>query len=124
MSELKNGANQFKAFADPTRLRILSLLERGELCVCHIVDVLGEGQPKVSRHLGILRRAGLVTARVEGPWRHYALPPHATGLTQTLIHCVHTCLQEIEELQADLRRLEEVRPDLACCAKAGRTSSK
>ncbi len=119
MSELKSGAEQFKAFADPTRLRILSLLERGELCVCHIVDVLGEGQPKVSRHLAILRHAGLVTARVEGPWRHYALPAGASGLTATLLHCVHTCLQEIDELQADLRRLEKVRPDLACGAQVG-----
>ena len=50
----------FRAFADPTRLRILNLLVEGEVCVCDLCGVLGEIQPKISRHLAYLRRAGLV----------------------------------------------------------------
>ena len=65
----------FRAFSDRTRLRILHLLLPGELCVCHIVDVLDLSQPKVSRHLAYLRRTGLVLARKEGLWNYYRLAP-------------------------------------------------
>jgi ArsR family transcriptional regulator, arsenate/arsenite/antimonite-responsive transcriptional repressor len=61
----------FKALADKTRLRILALLGRNEVCVCHIHDSLGLPQPTVSRHLGYLRRAGLVDVRRDGVWMHY-----------------------------------------------------
>lgn len=61
----------FKALADRTRLRILGLLAAGEVCVCDLHDSLGEPQPKVSRHLAYLRRAGLVSARKDGLWVHY-----------------------------------------------------
>ncbi len=60
----------FRAFADPTRLRLLNLLLERELCVCDLCAVLDEIQPKVSRHLAYLRRAGLVTVRSDGNWKH------------------------------------------------------
>ena len=63
----------FKALGDSTRLRILGLLLAGEVCVCHIHESLKIPQPKASRHLAYLRRAGLVTARREGLWMHYRL---------------------------------------------------
>src|SRR5438270_13844394 len=63
----------FRALADPTRLRILNLVADQEICVCFFVDVLGEGQPKISRHLAYLRAAGIVEARREGKWMHYKL---------------------------------------------------
>lgn len=63
----------FRALADRTRLRILNLLARGELCVCYFVALLDETQPKISRHLAYLRRAGVVRARREGKWVHYSL---------------------------------------------------
>lgn len=63
----------FQALADRTRLRILGLLAEGELCVCYFVEILGEPQPKISRHLAYLRRAGLVSARREGKWMHYRI---------------------------------------------------
>ena len=63
----------FKALADETRLRILNLIRHRELCVCQIVDVLGLGQSKVSRHLAHLRNAGLVSDRREGLWMHYSM---------------------------------------------------
>lgn len=63
----------FRALADRTRLRLLSLMSRREICVCYFVEVLKMHQPKISRHLAYLRRAGLVTARREGKWMHYRL---------------------------------------------------
>jgi ArsR family transcriptional regulator, arsenate/arsenite/antimonite-responsive transcriptional repressor len=61
----------FKALSDETRLRILKLLEDGELCVCDIVAALDMVQPKVSFHLKILKDAGLLMDRKQGKWVHY-----------------------------------------------------
>ena len=63
----------FKALADPTRLRLIHLLGDEEVCVCSCVETLKTNQPKVSRHLAYLRRAGLVATRREGKWSHYRL---------------------------------------------------
>src|ERR1700683_469010 len=63
----------FRALADPTRLRLLNLISNREICVCYFVEILGLSQPKISRHLAYLRRAGIVTARREGKWMHYRL---------------------------------------------------
>ncbi len=63
----------FKALADETRLRILKLLDQGELCVCDIVAALDMVQPKVSFHLRILKEAGLIKDRKQGRWIHYRL---------------------------------------------------
>jgi ArsR family transcriptional regulator len=63
----------FKALSEETRLRILKLLERGELCVCDIVAALDMVQPKVSFHLGVLKEAGLIRDRKQGRWIHYSL---------------------------------------------------
>jgi ArsR family transcriptional regulator len=108
----------FRAFADATRLRILHLLTSGELCVCDLVDVLRLPQPKVSRHLAYLRRAGLVLARREGFWTHYRLAPAAGALQKKLLECLGCCLGGLPELAADARKLRARRPDRAvagCC---------
>jgi ArsR family transcriptional regulator len=63
----------FSALADGTRLRLLNLMRDGEICVCFFVEVIGTNQPKISRHLAYLRRAGLVAARRDGKWMHYRL---------------------------------------------------
>jgi ArsR family transcriptional regulator len=63
--------NIFKALSDETRLRILKLLEKGELCVCDIVAALDMIQPKVSFHLGVLKDASLIKDRRQGKWIHY-----------------------------------------------------
>src|SRR5512141_1139481 len=63
----------FAALADRTRLRLLNLMSRGEVCVCFFVEVLDEPQPKISRHLAYLRHAGLVQARRDGKWIHYGI---------------------------------------------------
>jgi len=63
--------NIFKALSDETRLRILKLLEHGELCVCDLFSALDMVQPKVSFHLSVLKDAGLIVDRKEGRWVHY-----------------------------------------------------
>jgi ArsR family transcriptional regulator, arsenate/arsenite/antimonite-responsive transcriptional repressor len=63
----------FKALSDETRLRILKLLEGGELCVCHLVAAFDMAQPKISFHLKTLKAADLVRDRREGKWMHYRL---------------------------------------------------
>src|SRR6266513_1054100 len=67
----------FKALADRTRLRLISLIGDSEVCVSFFVAILKTSQPKISRHLAYLRRAGIVAARREGKWMHYRLaaPP-------------------------------------------------
>jgi ArsR family transcriptional regulator len=114
-SALRTTPDLFRAFADPTRLRLLNLLLEGELCVCELCDVLDEIQPKVSRHLAYLRRAGLVTVRQEGKWKYYAVRRRPTGLCRTLLDCVRTCLREMDVLEDDLSRLRKVRTRKGCC---------
>ena len=101
----------FKALADRTRLRLLSLMGDDEVCVCYFVEVLKTNQPKISRHLAYLRRAGLVAARREGKWMHYrvAVPPaeHAARIFTE----VRAWLREDREMQRDRERMRQV-----CCA--------
>jgi ArsR family transcriptional regulator, arsenate/arsenite/antimonite-responsive transcriptional repressor len=91
----------FKGFADPTRLRILSLLAAGELCVCDIVEILELPQPTISRHLAYLRRTGLVEVTREAKFAHYRLAEPAHDVHQTLISCVRTCFTGIDSLEAE-----------------------
>lgn len=70
---MKELATIFKALSDETRLRIIKLLEGGELCVCDMVAACDMSQPKVSFHLGVLKTAGLVKDRKEGKWMHYRI---------------------------------------------------
>ncbi len=105
----------FGAFANPTRLRILNLLlAEKEICVCDLCEVLGLLQPKVSRHLAILRDAGLVEVRTDGRWKFYALASPPTPLHRTLVRCVGSCLGDFEELAADRARLGGLETRLRC----------
>jgi ArsR family transcriptional regulator, arsenate/arsenite/antimonite-responsive transcriptional repressor len=101
----------FRAFADPTRLRIVNLLLRGELCVCDIVRVLDVAQPTASRHLAYLRRAGLVEARRDGLWMYYKLAAPQTEFHQRLIDCLGCCYQGVPQLAKDVKQLNRKR----CC---------
>jgi ArsR family transcriptional regulator len=101
----------FQALGDNTRLRLLNLMGDQEICVCYFVEILGQPQPKISRHLAYLRSAGIVAARREGKWMHYriVMPPHigaAQVLRQTL-----AWMGEDRAMQADRARLSR-----ACCA--------
>src|SRR5260370_27922556 len=75
----------FRALADRTRLRLLNLMADGEVCVCFFVEVLGTNQPKISRHLAYLRRAGIVAARREGTWMHYRIVTPADPCAANLL---------------------------------------
>jgi ArsR family transcriptional regulator, arsenate/arsenite/antimonite-responsive transcriptional repressor len=101
----------FRVLADPTRLRLLNLIAGREICVCYFVQILGISQPKISRHLAYLRRAGIVAARRQGRWMHYRLvtPPDAVAasiLKETLKH-----LRERPDMQRDFAKLGS-----ACCS--------
>jgi len=100
----------FRACSDKTRLRILNLLRGGELCVCHIVDVLGVPQPTASRHLAYLRRAKLVLVRKEGRWSHYRLTPARTAFQQRLLECVQAI--DLPEFVSDRKQVASFR---RCC---------
>lgn len=105
---MKQEAAVFKVLADPIRLRMMTLLaQTGELCVCQIVDALHEPQFKISRHLGELRKAGLVSARRQGTWMHYQLSPAATMLQQSLHIFFRDCLKNHPQAKEDLKRLGE-----------------
>ena len=105
----------FRAFSDRTRLRILHLLQAGELCVGDIVDILEVPQPKVSRHLAYLRKAGLVLSRKDGLWSFYTLAAASTPFHQNLIDCLATCFREVPEIKADKARGERIRAAGGCC---------
>jgi ArsR family transcriptional regulator len=95
----------FRALSDRTRLRILNLLQGGELCVCHLVAVLDVPQPTASRHLAYLRRAALVVARKEGLWMHYRLAPARSKSHKTLLECLAQYFQEESVFAKDNQRL-------------------
>ena len=112
-----NSPALFGAFADPTRLRVLSLLlAEKELCVCDLCAALEEIQPKVSRHLAVLRRVGLVEARGDGRWKYYSLARPRTPLHRTLLRCVGSCLAELDELAEDRARLGSLALRVRCRA--------
>lgn len=93
----------FKGFADPTRIRILSILAAGELCVCDIVELLALPQPAVSRHLGYLRRSGLVEVTRERKFAHYRLAVPRSAVHRNLIDCVRSCFTGIATLDEERR---------------------
>lgn len=101
----------FSALADETRLRLLNLMRGREVCVCYFVEILGESQPKISRHLAYLRRAGLVTARREGKWMHYRMERPRDEAVGSVLEAALEAVAADRRMQADVARL-----DKACCA--------
>jgi ArsR family transcriptional regulator, arsenate/arsenite/antimonite-responsive transcriptional repressor len=101
----------FRALADPTRLRLLNLMGDREICVCYFVEILEISQPKVSRHLAYLRRAGIVAARREGKWMHYRLLKPRDGCAASILRETLKHLRERPEMRRDVARL-----GFACCA--------
>lgn len=104
---------QFAALADPTRLRLVALLRDGEVCVGDLVRVLGLPQGTVSRHLGRLRRAGLVGHRRAGTWIYYRLAAPLDG--SSLRACVDEALARHPPALADAAELVRLRAEGGCC---------
>jgi ArsR family transcriptional regulator len=109
----------FAALADPTRLRLLNLIAGREVCVCYLVEVLRQSQPKISRHLAYLRKAGLVAARREGKWMHYSMASPRDAVAAAILGTVLDSLRLDNRMQADLARLSR-----ACCEPQSLVSLK
>ena len=107
---MQNVSLFFAALADENRLRLLQLIRDGEICVCYLQEVLQTNQPKISRHLAYLKRAGLVEARREGKWMHYRLKPMDGGLNAILAKTLDR-LQKEPQIRKDAQRLKQV-----CCS--------
>ena len=100
----------FAALADPTRLRLLNLMNGREVCVCYFVEILKQGQPKISRYLAYLRRAGIVEARREGKWMHYRIERPNDSRAASILDATITSFETDRNMEADLVRLGQ-----ACC---------
>lgn len=101
----------FAALADNTRLRLLNLMGETEVCVCFFVEVIGTNQPKISRHLAYLRKAGIVTARRDGIWAHYRITAPKNEPAAKVLRAVQEWLKTDKLMQKDRKRLMNV-----CCA--------
>ena len=97
----------YAALSDQTRLRLLSLMNNREVCVCYLQEVLKTNQPKISRHLAYLRKAGLVEARRDGKWAHYRLKK-LDGDTQKILSQTLATLGRETQIKQDLQRLKQV----------------
>ena len=105
----------FQALGDSTRLRILGLLLSGEVCVCDIHESLKIPQPKASRHLAYLRRAGLVETRRDGLWIHYRLASTADPVVGAITDAVRHALTHVDVVKKDGERLKG---RMGCCVPA------
>lgn len=103
--------NLFLALADKTRLRLLNLMRSGEVCVCFFVEVLGESQPKISRHLAYLRNAEIVEARRDGKWMHYKIVFPENEYAALILQDALDWLESQEKMREDYKKLESV-----CCS--------
>jgi ArsR family transcriptional regulator len=109
-SKSVNLPHLFAALADRTRLRLLNLMNGREVCVCYFVEILNQSQPKVSRHLAYLRRAGIVGARRQGKWMHYSIERPADPSAAAILIAALASFGADREMQADRAQL-----DRACC---------
>jgi ArsR family transcriptional regulator len=100
----------FASLADPTRLRLLNLMDGREVCVCYFVEILKQGQPKISRHLAYLRKAGIVEARRDRKWMHYRIERPDDARAVSILDATLQSLKGDKDMQADLARLGK-----ACC---------
>jgi ArsR family transcriptional regulator len=102
--------DMFRAMSDRTRLRLLRLIDNQEVCVCYFVEALRLSQPKISRHLAYLRRAGLVRVRKDGRWAHYRLAVPSDPVAARILRETLGRMSQERDFQHDCRRMES-----ACC---------
>jgi ArsR family transcriptional regulator len=118
--ELSITVDMHQALADGTRIRILRLLLERELCVCEMMSALEEPQYKVSRHLAVLKAAGLVRDWREGAWMHYEVAPTLSPEWRAALEALKAVWEQSTEVQAALWRLQQraVRPaNTPACGK-------
>lgn len=106
MMNIESLANLFKALSEPVRVRILVLLlDKGELCVCDLVDTLLLSQSVISRHLAYLRNNNIVTARRDGVWMYYQLTDYARLQLLPLLGFIQASVADCQQIQMDLANL-------------------
>lgn len=121
---MRNSAELFKALADETRLRILNLLVKGELCVCDIMTVLAIGQSKTSRHLAYLRHVGLVNDRRSGVWMYYTLAAPSGVTHHRILEWLAEVASEIPQAAADLKSLHAMHEHSHRCGRCANGNSQ
>ena len=106
---LRDYESVFKAAADPTRVRILKILEGGEMCVCQVIAILSLGQSTVSKHLSILFQAGLVESRKDGRWIYYQLPGKtAPVVVREAFDWIEKALADNSHVLEDNKKLQKI----------------
>lgn len=105
----------YQCLCDETRLRILHILQGGELCVCHLQEILGEPQVKISKHLSYLRARGLVEFRREANWVIYRLPAKPSRELAANLACLQDCAQDIPALRRDAEKVRKLRQNVEAC---------
>jgi ArsR family transcriptional regulator, arsenate/arsenite/antimonite-responsive transcriptional repressor len=120
ITELKimSPAQFFKCLSDDTRLRCVALLQKqGKLCVCELTAALNLSQPKISRHLALLRQCGLLLDSREGQWVYYQINPKLPDWAFPILANALTAVEISSQFQNDLERLHkmESRPEMAMC---------
>lgn len=114
--------SQFKALSDENRLRIVLALRGGELCACQIVELLGLAPSTVSKHLSILKQAGLIDSRKTGRWMHFRLSDSAPDAGGELLSLLETALAKDKQIRFDRKRLKAILamdPEELCRRQAG-----
>ncbi|MDX2418487.1 MAG: metalloregulator ArsR/SmtB family transcription factor [Xanthomonadales bacterium] len=107
----------FGSLSDPTRLRTLMLIQaEGEVCVCELTFTLNESQPKISRHLALMREAGIVESRREGTWMHYRINPLLPDWAKEVIRHIFDQLSMLSPYIDDRKQLAQMknRPERNC----------
>jgi ArsR family transcriptional regulator len=103
----------YQCLCDRTRLRILHLLTRSPLCVCHFQDILGEPQVKISKHLAYLRSRGMVSTKRDRNWIIYSLPERRATELERNLKCLQDCVQTDAAFKRDMEKLSKLAKD--CC---------
>lgn len=118
---MKEVVRIFKAFSDETRVRILHLLLKGELCICELMEVLQLPQSNVSRHMAYLKNAGLVDDRREAVWVYYSLAEPKNSVHACQLKCLTECFDDYGAVDRDDARLDELKQQ-GTCSSAARAS--
>lgn len=118
----------YGCLCDRTRLRLLNLLLDGPLCVCHFQAALREPQVKISKHLGYLKRNGMVDAERCANWMIYRLPAKPPAQLKANLACLQDCVREERVFRDDAARLRKIRAGFgpetpACVCEPGRVCS-
>lgn len=103
----------YQCFCDRTRLRILHLLSKSPLCVCHLQEILGATQVKVSKHLAYLRKRGMAVATREQNWMIYSVPKKRTRELELNLKCLQDCVQSDPVFGGDWKKLRAMQ--VKCC---------